>query len=427
MKHKFVLLQIIACFFSVFAYSESFNNKGNEFISGDTDFFDSGNSFINDGNEFISKENDFLGKNASIYNSASAVVDSDTASIGTYDIVVSKTNDDSYETVYASVYQDTEEDSYENGYGKWLEIVTTVNPRGRHDFALYVSDWQWSGQNEDFFAYSANRTKREWQAERCYDAALAKFGAGTAIVSTVWVLSWTVPGGQVVSAAILVVAKATTIGALSGGMLGGVTAAGMAYLQGKRGDELLYATINGTADGFLIGAVTGLMEGSFSAAKKFSDAFAFGDKIYSKIGLAFDKNGNIIGNWYDSKGYLYITDNHGRITRYAGNLRLEDGVRNRIAQQSVGGAYRLSGDDGGHLIGRIFGGSGDIDNLVPMKGTLNRGEYKRLENLWKDALTHGNEVIVDGTCIYNGESTRPVKFIINYTIDGIKNRAVLLN
>ena len=54
MKHKFVLLQIIACFFSVFAYSESFNNKGNEFISGDTDFFDSGNSFINDGNEFIS-------------------------------------------------------------------------------------------------------------------------------------------------------------------------------------------------------------------------------------------------------------------------------------------------------------------------------------------------------------------------------------
>lgn len=60
--------------------------------------------------------------------------------------------------------------------------------------------------------------------------------------------------------------------------------------------------------------------------------------------------------------------------------------RNQYAQRTVGGVDRLDTDDGGHLIANIFKGSGEIDNLVPMNATLNRSEYKTLENTWKNAL-----------------------------------------
>ncbi|WP_328517387.1 DNA/RNA non-specific endonuclease [Virgibacillus pantothenticus] len=32
--------------------------------------------------------------------------------------------------------------------------------------------------------------------------------------------------------------------------------------------------------------------------------------------------------------------------------------------------FNLPDDEGGHLIARIFKGSGDLDNLVPMNGNL---------------------------------------------------------
>ena len=40
---------------------------------------------------------------------------------------------------------------------------------------------------------------------------------------------------------------------------------------------------------------------------------------------------------------------------------------------------RLPDDDGGHLIARAFGGSKDIDNLVPQSKYINRS-LKRTEN-----------------------------------------------
>ncbi len=63
-------------------------------------------------------------------------------------------------------------------------------------------------------------------------------------------------------------------------------------------------------------------------------------------------------------------------------------------------------DHGGHLIARIFNGSGDSDNLIAMNGNLNQGEFKKLENRWATALNEGKSVKVKITPIYEGNSVR---------------------
>lgn len=70
----------------------------------------------------------------------------------------------------------------------------------------------------------------------------------------------------------------------------------------------------------------------------------------------------------------------------------------------------------GHLIASIFKGSGDLDNLVPMNGNLNKGEWKKLENTWVDAHKQGDEVRVKITPNYKGDSQRPDGFDIKYKI-----------
>ncbi|MCI6185703.1 MAG: DNA/RNA non-specific endonuclease [Spirochaetia bacterium] len=147
----------------------------------------------------------------------------------------------------------------------------------------------------------------------------------------------------------------------------------------------------------------------------------FSKGIVQKSGL-FKPNLN-----YTSCGYNYKTDSLGRISNYSGKLKLQNGVRNKAAQVAAGGNDRLANDDGGHLIATIFGGSGTSENLVAMNSSINRGEYKKLENLWASALAAGKTVSVDGQCLYNGNSERPTKFIITYIIDGIKNKATIFN
>ncbi|WP_245849968.1 DNA/RNA non-specific endonuclease, partial [Shouchella clausii] len=112
------------------------------------------------------------------------------------------------------------------------------------------------------------------------------------------------------------------------------------------------------------------------------------------------------------EGYHYKTDSSGRITNVEAKLELGKVNRNQYAQRTVGQKDRLPNDDGGHLIASIFKGSGDIDNLVPMSATLNRSEYKILENTWKKALGEGKDVTVNVKPIYEGKSSRPSEFKI---------------
>ncbi|OJT61187.1 T7SS effector LXG polymorphic toxin [Bacillus altitudinis] len=121
---------------------------------------------------------------------------------------------------------------------------------------------------------------------------------------------------------------------------------------------------------------------------------------------------------YSTKqGYTYTTDHYGRIVKVeASDLKYGEVKRNQYAQSNSGKPDRLLDDDGGHLIASIFKGSGDIDNLVPMNGNLNKGEWKKLENTWADALQNGDEVKVKITPNYKADSLRPETFDIKYKI-----------
>jgi hypothetical protein len=118
------------------------------------------------------------------------------------------------------------------------------------------------------------------------------------------------------------------------------------------------------------------------------------------------------------EGYKFTTDSNGRISSAEADLELGKAERNTYAQRTVGGEDRLPNDDGGHLIAKIFKGSGELDNLVPMNSTLNKGEYKWLEYTWKKALEEGKKVKVKIEPIYQENSMRPSKFKVDYTIDG---------
>lgn len=122
----------------------------------------------------------------------------------------------------------------------------------------------------------------------------------------------------------------------------------------------------------------------------------------------------------DGNGYKYTTDGIGRISNAQGQLQLGEGERNPYAQRKVGGTDRLSNDDGGHLIGNQFKGSGEIDNLVPQNSGINRsgGEWYKMEQQWANALKEGSVVKVDITPNYSGNSLRPDSFKVKYSIDG---------
>ena len=233
-------------------------------------------SLLDSTKSIYSSENEPFDPEVSIYDARLAVFGEGENEYGAFEIIA----ENGFQNIAQPVAESSEYSIFESSvsgiFGKWHEAVLAADPNTRADFVSYLADWQWS-QNEDFLAYSSNRAEREKHVERCYKAAVAKFGVGAAIVGTVWVVSWVVPGGQVFSVSLIVIAKTTTVATLSGGAVGGLLSAGISYAQGSRGDELLYEAVNGAADGYLIGAVTGPVLGTFSAVRTFSNATTCND------------------------------------------------------------------------------------------------------------------------------------------------------
>ena len=140
-------------------------------------------------------------------------------------------------------------------------------------------------------------------------------------------------------------------------------------------------------------------------------------------GDTFKKNGELLPNiTYEINEFKYTTDDKRRITSWEGEPKYEpDNERDISAQTESGGEDRMEGDDGGHLEARILGGSSGSENIVPMRDTVNRGDYKKSENEIVEAKKQGKDVQDSGKVIYEGESTRPTKIERTYIIDGEKN------
>ncbi|WP_249939006.1 DNA/RNA non-specific endonuclease, partial [Tenebrionicola larvae] len=114
---------------------------------------------------------------------------------------------------------------------------------------------------------------------------------------------------------------------------------------------------------------------------------------------------------------IYKTDNLARPSQVEATLSPNVKDRNGY-QQCKAGKCGFEGDEGGHLIASIFNGPGEKLNLVPMDGNLNKGAWKQMENTWAKALGEGKAVKVNIQPSYIGDSVRPDKFKVVYSIDG---------
>ena len=127
-------------------------------------------------------------------------------------------------------------------------------------------------------------------------------------------------------------------------------------------------------------------------------------------------------------GYSYTIDSSGRTIRVQGNLTSNPAqLRDRQAQLSAGGRFRLGSDEGGHFIGRRFNGPLDDFNHFAQDVNFNRSAYRSLENVWQRALSDGLPVHVEIKASYSGSSLRPEGLRVNYSIDGQLSRASFRN
>lgn len=152
----------------------------------------------------------------------------------------------------------------------------------------------------------------------------------------------------------------------------------------------------------------------------------------------YDNSGNLYrvgdelipNNTYEINGISYETDSAGRITSWDGEPGYNpDAERDGEAQTDAGGKDRKLGDDGGHLVARILNGSSGTENIVAMRDTINRGDYKKSENEIAEAKKPPaeKEVRDSGKVLYDGDSKRPSKIERTYTIDGVTKELTVDN
>ncbi|MBQ8741198.1 MAG: DNA/RNA non-specific endonuclease [Clostridia bacterium] len=141
------------------------------------------------------------------------------------------------------------------------------------------------------------------------------------------------------------------------------------------------------------------------------------------------RNGKLKSNIKYKSGeyeYIYSTDDLGRITKAQTN-ELQFTEREKRLKHNSNTLGKEEGDHAGHLFGDRFGGSEDIDNLVSQLALVNMSKYKKIENQWARAIKNGQKVSVDIEVKYDGDSMRPVGFIVKYTIDGISFKKNITN
>jgi hypothetical protein len=130
---------------------------------------------------------------------------------------------------------------------------------------------------------------------------------------------------------------------------------------------------------------------------------------------------------YVVNGNIYKTDKLGRVETVEAEIRLSKADRNEYQQLQAGGKDRLPDDQGGHLIASIFDGPGEAINLKAMNGSFNQTEFRNLERTLETALQNGKKVEVKIDIIHQGDSLRPDKFIVKYTIDGVPDLLEFFN
>ena len=120
---------------------------------------------------------------------------------------------------------------------------------------------------------------------------------------------------------------------------------------------------------------------------------------------------------YELNGYHYETDGKGRIKKADGILQEKNHEGRPTINDNVEGMQ--GNDEKGHLIGDQFNGSNLNGNLVAMDFDVNRSDYKKLEEKLSKCVNEEHKTVEYSVePKYEGDSSRPTKFVVKYTIDG---------
>jgi len=127
---------------------------------------------------------------------------------------------------------------------------------------------------------------------------------------------------------------------------------------------------------------------------------------------------------YNVDGFKYTVEN-GLVTKVEVALlgKVNPSWDRNGYQQSIKCNKAKNGtqgnDQGGHLIGSQFGGSGEQINLVPMKSSVNGpgGDWYTMEQKW----ANGGKTItgVEIKIIY-GVDKRPTNFLVKWSENGVE-------
>lgn len=127
-------------------------------------------------------------------------------------------------------------------------------------------------------------------------------------------------------------------------------------------------------------------------------------------------------------GYTFDLDGEGRTRIVSGRITLNpDQGRSRENQRKAGGADRLPKDEGGHYVARRFNGPTAAYNHFAQDQNFNRGEYRKLENIWAKTTGRGGKVSVRIASEYDPGSSRPYELVVSYTIAGASTKVTFPN
>jgi hypothetical protein len=149
-------------------------------------------------------------------------------------------------------------------------------------------------------------------------------------------------------------------------------------------------------------------------------------KIYQKRNPETGTYEGLPNTSYELNGYHYQTDGQDRIKKAGGVLQERNHEGRPTINDIVDGMKE--NDEKGHLIGDQFNGSNLNGNLVAMDFDVNRSDYKKLEDKLSKYVNEEHKTIEYSIKLkYEGDSTRPTKFVVKYTIDGESFKKTFIN